>query len=203
MTRGERIRVRGLLGDLWTPYKNRVEVLRKEHENGGMSVKDATCCWDEALKEEPYASAALGDKSIATSINGVPVFDDNGHLTVLPAPAVPDRPADQDHTEAQGIEQSNREDMAWVAANLHKADLKRKDAPNDAAHNLYLWVQAGDADAFWHRYLQIASTKEGQSTDRMADDGREALETVDSVLDKDPGGAERAEEPQPQPAGAA
>lgn len=194
MTRGERIRIRDLLGDLWQSYKARVEVVRKERAIAGMDCKDAAGCWDQVLKEEPYASAALGKKSVIT-----PAFDQNDHVAVSP----PDPPADPDDTEAQGIEQSNREDMAWVAGNLHKRDIKREGAPNDAAHNLYLWVQESNADAFWHRYLQIASTKEGQNADRLADDGREALETVDNVLDKDHGGAERAEEPQSQPAGAA
>lgn len=185
MSTAERALVRRILSEpeinLWDRYKSRVEDVRRALLNAGKNPGQATAAWKLVLAEEPYSSAMLGPDSAAAATK--PEFSD-GHADFTKKAAATTE--ERDETVAQGIEQSNREDMAWVAANL-KREVKREDAPNDAAHNLYLWVKEGNADEFWKRFLAIAGSKEGQNADRMCDDGRPALEAVEALLEKDYG----------------
>ena len=185
MSRTERVRVRQVLSapevNLWDRYKSRVEDVRRTLLNEGKTTKEATAAWDIVLAEEPYPSAMLGPGSAAASTQ--PGFSD-GHADFTKTAAAASE--DRDETEAQGIEQSKHEDVAWVAANL-KREMKREDAPNDTAHNLYLWVKEGNTDEFWTKFLTRAGSKEGQNADRMCDDGRPALEAVEALMEKDYG----------------
>lgn len=185
MPKGQRLRIRTVLSkpgvDLWQRYKNRVEEIRAELIADGKTESRAAAAWDHALLEEPYKSAMLGRDP--DDPDCYPDYTD-GHADFTPAGDKP--PEEHDDTVSQGIEGSKSEDRAWVAGNLHNENIKRENAPNNTAHNLFLWVKKNEAnsDRFWEKFLSLAGSKEGQDADHMADDGRKTLKFVDHQIEQ-------------------
>lgn len=166
---------------IWRKYRDRVELVRAERRAQMLSEREAAEAWDIVLTESPYAEAYAAACAAENTGIVVPVQKK--------AKAKEEAPESDDDSESENIKQSAQANHAWVASICHKGKLKRKDAPNDAAYNLYTWVRsdAANMSEFMKSQIKMGSAKEGANSEKMGEDGRESLEHVERMLEKDYG----------------
>lgn len=199
MTRSERHLLRPIFirAKLWKGYRMRVEAVRKERLAEMMSEGEAALAWDIVLTESPFKEAfAAACAAEGSALKAMEAFrevpdPDNPVAPVDPVNVADEVPADDsseaDDEETQNLQQSAQANVAWVASVCHKKAIKRPDAPNDAAFNLYTWVRADPEHMkeFMKSQIRMGSTKDGADAEKMHEDGREALAAVDRLLDRE------------------